>query len=176
MANVLMSELRKEVASWLKDTSGQWPWSPQLRLTTRDVRIRLEGLHPILSIRVASTDLRVSVDWKGRHLDTLLWLDMGPLCVDGVYVCTLCTQPNPETFESLAAMRQDHLYQPLLRWCQQTLPFASHLEVHRQSGACTARLVLRREGDERTLVATAQAKPNTRRWPLWKEGSWNEAI
>ena len=141
MASVLMPELRQELAGWLERTSGQWPWRPRLRLTPRDVRIRLEGLHPALSIRVTWTGLRVSVDWHGRHLDTLLWLDMAPLRVDGVYVCTLCTQPNPETFESLAAMRQDHLYLPLLRWCQQTLAFASHVEVYRQSGACTARLV-----------------------------------
>ena len=35
-----------QLASWLKDTSGQWPCRPRLRLTRRDVRIRLEGLHP----------------------------------------------------------------------------------------------------------------------------------
>ena len=176
MASVLMPELRQELAGWLKDTSGQWPWSPRLRLTPRDVRIRLEGLHPALSIRVTSTDLRVSVDWHGRHLDTLLWLDMAPLRVDGVYVCTLCTQPNPETFASLGAMRQDHLYQPLLRWCQQTLAFASHVEVYQQSGACTARLVVRRDSSEGTVGTTAPVKPNTRRWPLWKQRNWNEAI
>ena len=49
-----------QLASWLKDTSGQWPCRPRLRLTRRDVRIRLEGLHPALSVRVTSTDLRVS--------------------------------------------------------------------------------------------------------------------
>jgi hypothetical protein len=169
MASVLMPELHQELAGWLERTSRQWPWRPRLRLTTRDVRIRLEGLHPALSIRVTSTELCVSVDWHGCQLDTLLWLDMAPLRVDGVYVCTLCTQPNPETFESLAAMRQDHLYQPLLWWCQQTLAFASHVEVYQQSGACTARLVLRRDSDEGTLGTTAPVKPNTRRWPLFVE-------
>ena len=169
MASVLMPELRQELAGWLERTSGQWLWRPRLRLTTRDVRIRLEGLHPALSIRVTSTDLCISVDRHGRHLDTLLWLDMAPLCVDGVYVCTLCTQPNPETFENLAAMRQDHLYLPLLRWCQQTLAFASHLEVYRQRGVCIAKLVWPSEADEGNVGATAPVTPNTRRWPLWKE-------
>ena len=169
MASVLIPELRQELAGWLERTLRQWPWRPRLLLTPRDVRIRLEGLHTALSIRVTSTDLCVSVDRHGRHLDTLLWLDMTPLCVDGVYVCTLCTQPNPETFESLAAMRQDHLYLPLLRWCQQTLAFASHVEVYRQSGVCIAKLVLRRNSDEGTVVTTAPFRPNTRRWPLWKE-------
>lgn len=159
-----------QLASWLKDTSGQWPCRPRLRLTRRDVRIRLEGLHPALSVRVTSTDLRVSVDWQGRHLDTLLWLEMAPLDSGGAYVCALCQQPNAETFESLAAMRQDHLYQPLLRWCQQTLAFASHLEVYQQGGTSMARLVLRGESDGGTV------KPNTRRWPLWKERNGNEAV
>ena len=72
MASVLMPELRQELAGCLERTSGQWPWRARLRLTPHDVRIRLEGLHPALSIRVTSTDLRVSVDWHGRHLDTLL--------------------------------------------------------------------------------------------------------
>lgn len=175
MASVLMPELRQELAGWLERTSGQWPWRPRLRLTPCDVRIRLEGLHPALSIRVTSTDLCVSVDWHGHHLYTLLCLDMAPLCVNGVYVCTLFTQPNPETFESLAAMRQDHLYHPLLRWCQQRLAFASQVEVHRQSGVCTAKLVLQSEADEGTVGATAPVKPNTQRWPLWKERNWNEA-
>ncbi len=176
MASILMPELRQELAGWLTHTTRQWPWIPRLQLTPRDVLIRLEGLHPASSIPVASTDLRVSVDWHGRHLDTLLWLDMVLLRLDGFYVCMPCTQPNPETFESLAAMRHDHLYLPLLRWCRQSLAFASHVEVYQQSGAYTARLVLRRDSDEGTVGTAAPVKPNTRRWPLWKERNWNEAI
>ena len=99
------------------------------------VEVRIAGTNPALIVKISESDLMVNIMAGGEWFDCLLWPDMYPEPAPGGYICPECVgnpanvDKLPVTSKSIAAMRQDHLFEPLLRWCIEDLMPARYIEV-----------------------------------------------
>lgn len=167
-----MSHGAQDFISWLEARRAEVPWEFSLQCNQHDIRIFLKGLHPAIAITVNANQLRITVEQDGETLDTLLWLEMSPVRSGNAYICILCEPESAKRFDSLAEMREDHLYTTFLDWCQKTLAHATHLELLHTPNVTAARLI-----DVRDLVKkgasvlvnnpVARTANQAIRWPLF---------
>ncbi|MCK9517228.1 MAG: hypothetical protein M0Q87_14480, partial [Ottowia sp.] len=147
----------------------------RVRLTLRHVQVCIDGLNPLLGIRVRPWNIGVDVAWQGHRFDRLFDLDLHAVrTADGRHGCAGCIRflatsaqgPAP-LFPSLRALRAQHQYEAFLDWCNASLFPARHIQmVSTADGSTSADLVKPHESPE--------AGPQDFRCfhlPVWMDGS-----
>lgn len=168
---------QREFRDWLAASRHRFDTNRTIhaRLTVHHVQVFIEGLNPLLSIRVRPWNIGVDVEWQGRWFDRIFDLDLYKVrTVDGLHGCSECMRfmamdakgPAP-LFPSLRALRIQHQYEAFLDWCNADLFPARHLQmVSSACGSTGADLMKPHESPE--------AGPQDFRCfhlPVWMDGS-----
>lgn len=150
---------QREFQGWL--AANRYRFDTQrairVRLTLRHVQVCIDGLNPLLGIRVRPWNIGVDVAWQGHRFDRLFDLDLHAVrTADGRHGCAGCIRflatsaqgPAP-LFPSLRASRAQHQYEAFLDWCNASLFPARYVQMVKIDGGSTgACLVTRHESPE----------------------------
>ena len=159
-------EALKSFVVWVKVNQSRFQRPICVRRTLKYVGIEILGLNPAIRIKMSGNDLTVSMYLDNLWFDCMCWLEMYPVKREGRFVCTLC-EDDALTFSSAELMREDHLYEPFLTWCNSKLNDEHVLQLL-TTGGCRAAEVLHRSKAEAAtgLSALGQNERNLRIWHL----------
>lgn len=102
------------------------------------LELTLEGVQPALCAFVEPNGVTVAVDWQGEVWDCLLSEYLAAVTDGTSWHCSICAQAGQHRdFESLAALYQNHLFDPLWLWLLHSLCPATHLVLYRTAGGAT---------------------------------------
>lgn len=138
---------QREFRDWLAANRHRFATGRAIRarLTVRHVQIRIEGLNPLLGIRVQPRNIGVDITWQGRWFDRLFDLDLHEVrTAGGRHGCAECMDfmaanalgPAP-LYPSLHVLRIQHQYEALLDWCNTDLFPARRIRMVNTDGGST---------------------------------------
>lgn len=97
-----------------------------------------EGVHPALRVTLDPINVTVAVHWQGEVWDLLMSEDLVAVAEGSTWHCSLCASSGKwMTFESLAALYRDHLFEPLAHWLRHSLQPSTQLVLYRTAGGAT---------------------------------------
>lgn len=160
-------EALKSFVVWVKVNQSRFQRPIRVRRTLKYVGIEILGLNPAIRIKMSGNDLTISMYLDNLWFDCICWLEMYPVKREGRFVCTLCEE-DALTFCSAELMREDHLYEPFLAWCNNKLNDEHVLQLWTTTGGSRAAEVLHRFKAEAAtgLSALGQHQRNHRIWHL----------
>ena len=129
--------------------------------------------HPdSLCVSFGSSGLSVHAMWDGCSWDRLLDLDVLPQATRRGYQCKLCMGwPKSATgpvacFPTREALYQDHVFEPFLKWVNETLACASQMSLYGDPEDCTWAELIDAADDslERESLRVSIPFPNAHRW------------
>lgn len=126
--------------TWLAENRGNFAYAPTAAVVTPGyVAFGLEGVSPLLRVKVFDCRVSVEVQDQGRRLSSLAAFEIEPAtALAGVYYCTICG--TDRLYPTLECLRREHLYAPLLRWIAEVLPTGKFIEIVQfKNGGTTAR-------------------------------------
>lgn len=89
-------------------------------------------------------EIEVHVQAYGRHWDIILpWLDCMPVQHPDGWECSMCEKGHQQSFPTCEAIWQDHIFNPLKQWINETLATSQALVLGStgNNGATWARLL-----------------------------------
>lgn len=114
------------------------PVSLRFRRAQGKLELTVEDVHPALRVTLDPTGVTVAVHWQGEVWDLLLSEDLAAVAEGSRWHCSICASSGKWTaFDSLAALYQDHLFDPLAHWLRHSLQPATNLVLYRTAGGAT---------------------------------------
>lgn len=145
-------QYQRDFMNWLEESRDQFVVEPlKPRATVHYVRLRFPNMTPVLSLEIRCDSIMVIVTWRKQFFDIILELDMYPVWDGNAYRCGLC-EDSKRTFQSLAAMRKDHLYKPFLQWCNEQFLTSRWLKMVMAGGSTGATLIRDSDSPEADAV------------------------
>jgi hypothetical protein len=95
------------------------------------------GLTRVLSARVTRDEILVWIEWYDVSWDIILDLETFPTRVPNGYVCCRCPEDTRQTFPSVTALREDEVFEPFLKWVNETLANATAVSLSGSPGCST---------------------------------------
>ena len=116
------------------------------KFTAKGVELHFQNFPDCLSVWLAHDELRVFVEWQGEPWDALFDMDLYLSRTPDGYKCDQCVPDEGEPvalFPTRAALWQDHLFAPFLKWVNEKLASARRLRISRWGcGSRCAELIL----------------------------------
>ena len=133
--------IHRALVRWLKKNSTRFEVPLHMTKIKGNFRFCFENYPDWLFVQIFRNDLAVSVEWRGRWFDALLWQHSFPIVIRGGYSPEMWDRNDPRpVFPSLEVMWQEYLFEPFLRWVNNTLAPARGLQILRTEGFIMARL------------------------------------
>ena len=136
--------LFRSLGQWYAKNRVALPYRLNLTKTTRHVlSVRIEGVHPAISIHFHQHGFDVRVDREGTFWDMLLSVDIAVARSNKGYYCSLCLHDGePHLFPTREALWEDHYFKELAQFLEQKLKPSHALCLHGKKDSFTmARLV-----------------------------------
>jgi hypothetical protein len=124
----------------------------------RRYRLPAENGRRMSSQKNLSGEMTVFVDWEGATWDLLFSWDAFPVKTANGYICDQCPPEHYRTFESREAIWKDHLFEPLLKWVNEDLCFASAIGIYANRGATWAKLLQHDQKDKEVTCRIAKVE------------------
>jgi hypothetical protein len=129
--------IQRAFLAWYNKYQPQFPQPIQYSERRDDyLEFSIVGLHPAIGIKL-SWDLAVYIEWQGEFWDYLNSFEAVPQHIIGGYYCRLCDSEERKLFPNREAMWEDHVFNPFLKWLDDTLLPAKWLCLYRLEDGCT---------------------------------------
>ncbi len=123
--------IQRAFLTWYAEQQAHFPLPLQyLRRKDNAIEFSALGLHPALGFSLTSWEMNVYVEWQGVFWDFLISLEAVPYHSVNGYFCDLCKVDSRVLFPSREAVWQDHLFDPFLKWLNDTLLPAKWLGLY----------------------------------------------
>ena len=123
---------------WRAQHEDTLPVPLTYRRALAGLELIFEGMQPALRGVLGPTGVTIPVHWQGEVWDFLLSEDLAAVAGGTTWHCAICADAGKRRdFESLAALYQNHLFDPLWHWLLHSLRPATHLALYRTTGGAT---------------------------------------